>query len=166
MSDLRLRRATRDDLDAVGRVTVAAYEPFLDGADDPYREQLADAARRDAEAEVWVATPADAEEVLGAVTICPEGSPWREVAAAGEGEFRMLAVAPHAQRRGVGEALVHLVLDRFREQGASAVVLSSLAEMAGAHRVYTRLGFVRTPDRDWRPRPEISLICFRKDLED
>ena len=31
------------------------------------------------------------------------------------------------------------------------MVLSSLAEMAAAHRVYARLGYARSPDRDWAP---------------
>ena len=76
----------------------------------------------------------------------------------------MLAVAPAARRSGVGEALVRLVLDRFREQGATAIVLSSLPQMVDAHRLYERLGFVRTPQRDWRPVPHVQLVAFRKEL--
>ena len=48
----------------------------------------------------------DDGSVLGSVTSCPPGSPWRELSVDGEGEFRMLAVAPSARGRGVGEALV------------------------------------------------------------
>ena len=77
----------------------------------------------------------------------------------------MLAVAPIARGQGVGEALVRLCLDRFRDEGADAVVISSLAEMAAAHRVYTRLGFERTPERDWEPVPGVALIAFRKQLD-
>jgi hypothetical protein len=33
-----------------------------------------------------------------------------------------------------------------------------------AHRVYGRLGFRRTPDRDWSPAPGIELLGFRLDL--
>ena len=68
----------------------------------------------------------------------------------------MLAVAPDARRQGVGEALARLVLDRFRELGAAAIVLSSLAEMAAAHRLYERLGFDRIPERDWSPAPGVA----------
>jgi ribosomal protein S18 acetylase RimI-like enzyme len=78
----------------------------------------------------------------------------------------MLAVAPSSQRMGVGEALVRLVLDRFREEGATAIVLSSLPQMTEAHRLYERLGFVRTPERDWQPLPHIRLIAFRLDLQE
>ena len=65
----------------------------------------------------------------------------------------MLAVAPEPQGQGVGEALAEHCLDRFREDGAVAVVLSTLPEMVAAHRLYERLGFVRTPERDWGPLP-------------
>lgn len=163
---MRVRRATPDDHKAIGQVTIAAYEEFLVGAEDGYRAHLLDARTRDDEAELWVATPDDSDQILGNVTICPEGSPWRELAKSGEGEFRMLAVSPNARRMGVGEALVQLVLNRFRGAGAHSVVLSSLPEMADAHRIYVRAGFERAPDRDWQPVPDVSLIAFRKSLHD
>lgn len=162
---MRLRRATPDDLAAAGEVTVAAYAEFTLGPDDPYLARLRDAATRAREAELWVATPDDSDAVLGTVTICPAGSPWRELAAPDEGEFRMLAVAPEARGTGVGEALVRLSLARAADQGARAVVLSSLAEMAAAHRLYHRLGFARAPERDWQPVPHVRLIAFHTTLE-
>jgi ribosomal protein S18 acetylase RimI-like enzyme len=161
---VRIRRARPDDYEAIGAVTIAAYEEFLTGTEDRYRHRLVDTPGRDRDAELWVATADDSEQILGNVTICPEGSPWREIAKPGEGEFRMLAVAPEARRQGVGEALVQLVLGRLGEQGVRTVVLSSLEEMAGAHRIYRRLGFERAPDLDWRPVPDVSLIAFRKEL--
>ena len=163
---MQLRRATPVDHERAGEVTVAAYADFTLGPDDPYVDHLRNAAARDLEAELWVATPDDGDEVLGTVTICREGSPWRELAGHDEGEFRMLAVSPRAQRRGVGEALIRLVLDRFREEGATAIVLSSLPQMTDAHRLYERLGFVRTPERDWQPVPHVKLIAFRLDLQE
>jgi ribosomal protein S18 acetylase RimI-like enzyme len=162
---MRIRRARPEDIPAVGEVTVAAYTEFTTGETDSYVQRLRDAATRDREAELWVATPDDSEEILGTVTVTPAGSPWREVGRDGEGEFRMLAVSPAAQGQGVGSALVDLVLDRFREEGAHAVVMSTLAEMAAAHRIYERAGFVRDPDRDWSPLPGVDLITYRLDLE-
>jgi ribosomal protein S18 acetylase RimI-like enzyme len=162
MADLLLRRAAPADHETVGALTVAAYAEFIAGPDDGYLAQLRDAARRDREAELWVGERDG--EVLGTVTLALEGSPWREIGRPGEGEFRMLAVNPAARRQGVGEALTRLALDRFRELGAHAVVLSSLAEMAAAHRVYMRLGFVREPERDWSPIPGVDLVAFRLEL--
>lgn len=155
---MELRRALATEHEKVGRLTVAAYEPFLLGADDDYRERLADVATRDREAEVWVAV--DGAVVLGNVTVCPVGSPWREIATDDEGEFRMLAVSPAAQGRGVGNALAAMTVERFRADGARAVVLSSLVTMLGAHRIYERLGFRRLPSRDWSPHPGTDLVAY------
>ncbi len=148
----------------MGAVTLAAYEPFLTGAEDHYRERLSDVERRDREAEIWVATPDEEETILGNVTVCPSGSSWREISRDDEGEFRMLAVAPSAQGRGVGLALAEMVVERFRSEGARGIALSSLASMVGAHRVYDRLGFRRAPERDWSPAPGVQLLAFHKEL--
>jgi ribosomal protein S18 acetylase RimI-like enzyme len=55
-------------------------------------------------------------------------------------------------------------LDRARAEGCTAIVLSTLPVMAGAHRLYERLGFVRTPQQDWHPAPDVHLITYRLDL--
>jgi hypothetical protein len=44
------------------------------------------------------------------------------------------------------------------------MVLSSLADMAAAHRIYGRLGYTRATDRDWDPVPGVHLIAFSKEL--
>ena len=41
---MELRRAGPADLEAVGAVTLAAYEEFMGGPEDGYRDELADAA--------------------------------------------------------------------------------------------------------------------------
>jgi len=162
---MRIRRARPEDIPAVGEVTVAAYADFTAGEADSYVQRLRDAATRDREAELWVATPDDSDAILGTVTITPPGSPWREIARDGEGEFRMLAVTPEARGQGIGSALVGLVLDRFRADGVRTVVMSTLPQMRDAHRVYERAGFVRDPERDWSPLPGVDLISYRVDLE-
>jgi ribosomal protein S18 acetylase RimI-like enzyme len=161
---MRLRRARPDDHEAIGDATVAAYEEFTKAAEVGYVEHLRDAASRDREAELWVAEDDESGEVLGTVTLCPVGSPWREIGTDDEAEFRMLAVDPRARGRGVGSALMDLVVRRAQEDGASAIVLSSLAEMTAAHRIYRRQGFERAPERDWSPVPSVHLIAFRKEL--
>lgn len=161
---MRTRRARPGDLAAVGEVTVAAYAEFAGGDTEDYVHHLRDAATRDREAELWVATPDDSEEILGTVTICPPGSPWREVAHEGEGEFRMLAVTPQARGAGIGAALLDLVVEHFRREGASRVVMSTLPRMRDAHRIYERAGFVRLPERDWSPAPDVHLIAYRLEL--
>jgi ribosomal protein S18 acetylase RimI-like enzyme len=161
-----IRRATADDLEAVGRLTVAAYAPYLDAASDTgYVEHLGDSGRRNREADLWVAVDDDGA-VLGSVTSCPEGSPWRELAEPEEGEFRMLAVDPAAQGRGVGRALVEHVVEGFRADGSRSVVLCSMSTMTSAHRVYERAGFGRAPELDWSPLPGVDLVAYRLDFEE
>jgi ribosomal protein S18 acetylase RimI-like enzyme len=159
-----IRPAREDELQAIGELTVAAYAEWLDGERDPYADHLRNAAARFHGAELLLAADEDDRTLLGTVTLCPPGSSWREIGRGDEGEFRMLATAPEARGRGVGGRLTQFCLDRFREIGAPALVLSTLPEMTAAHRIYERLGFVRTPDRDWRPYPDTLLITYRLDL--
>ena len=157
-----LRRIRPDEHAAAGEVCVAAYEPFFSGAEDFYRKRVADVALRDAEAEVWVAAIDD--RVVGVVTYCPPGSPWREIGRDDEGEFRMLAVDPAAQGTGAGTALARLCEERAREHGATGMALSSLATMTAAHRIYASLGYAREPGRDWSPVAGVDLLAFSKAL--
>jgi ribosomal protein S18 acetylase RimI-like enzyme len=148
---------------AAGDVTVAAYAEFGRPPDDPYTEKLRDARARAREAELWVADLGG--EVVGTVTIALPGSAWQEIAREGEGEFRMLAVSPAARGRGIGDALVGLVVERCRAAGCSSIVLSSVTVMRAAHRLYERLGFRRLPDRDWTPVPGVDLISYGLTLD-
>ena len=159
---LRLADPTdADELAAVGALTVAAYlaDGYLDGGEDGYADHLRNAGDRARQADLAVAV--EDGEVVGTVTYCRPGTPWAEVSSNGEAEFRMLAVAPEARGRGVGAALAGWCVDRARADGCRALVLSTLPVMHGAHRIYQRMGFVRTPERDWFPEPDIPLITYR-----
>jgi GNAT superfamily N-acetyltransferase len=151
---LEIRSAAPAEFAAVADLCVAAYEPFVSG-DHHYLAELRDAPRRAAEAELLVAV--DHGRLLGTVTFVPAGGPLGEIGRPGEAEFRMLAVDPAAQGRGVGTALLRHVVD---ESAGRGIVCSSLPEMRAAHRVYERLGFRRDPERDWSPVPGIRLLAF------
>jgi ribosomal protein S18 acetylase RimI-like enzyme len=161
---VEIRLALPDDLASAARVVVEAYRGrgFIDDAEEGYQEFLADTAGRAREAELYVAVLDGV--VVGCVTFCPNGSSWGEIAQPGEGEFRMLGVLPSAGGRGVGLALARHCLKRSHELGYHSVVLSSLPTMTTAHRMYERLGFLRTPDRDWSPAPDVLLWAYRLDL--
>lgn len=161
-----VRPAHAHELDRAGELTVEAYDAdgyLVEG--DSYLDTLRDAAARALDAEVYVAMlPEAPDHAVGTVTYCTSPSRWTELARDDEGEIRMLGVAPSARRRGVGEALVSTCIERSRELGHTAVVLSSLPEQVAAHRVYGRLGFRRTPDLDWSPVPGVDLLAFRLEL--
>jgi ribosomal protein S18 acetylase RimI-like enzyme len=59
---------------------------------------------------------------------------------------------------------VRACLDRARELGLTRVVMSTQAGMVHAHRIYERLGFIRTPERDWSPVPGIDLMTYAVEL--
>lgn len=160
-----VRAARPEEYAEVGELTLAAY--VFDGHlanDDDYASELRDAEQRAADADLVVAVEPNSHEILGTVTYCLHGSPYAEISLPGEAEFRMLAVRPDARGRGIGLTLTQWCIDRAREQGCTAMVLSSLDRMATAHRLYERLGFDRLPERDWMPVPGINLLAYRLDL--
>ncbi|MHC5703827.1 GNAT family N-acetyltransferase [Streptomyces tirandamycinicus] len=165
--DITIRPAEPGDHEALGAVTTRAYLDggLLDfGEDDPYLAVLRDVPRRAAEAEVLVAADRGGR-LVGGVTFTPYGGSWAEVAGPLEAEFRMLAVDPAARGRGVGEALVRACAERARALGCQRLVLSTHSAMHAAHRLYGRLGFARTPGRDWTPVPGMPpLLTYALEL--
>ncbi len=161
---MTVREAREADFAAIGALTVAAYRG--DGQthpDHPYESVLSNVAGRSSAGTLLVCT-STGSEVLGAVLFVLPGSPYAEVSRAGEAEFRMLAVAPSAQRRGVGEALVLACLERARGLGCHAVAICVRDFAKDAQRLYQRLGFTRDPSRDWNPMAGVVLLCLRYDL--
>ncbi|MFD8421127.1 GNAT family N-acetyltransferase [Streptomyces sp. NPDC059466] len=156
--DIVIRPARPAEYPGVGELTVTAYlgDGLLDfGESDPYLGELRDVAKRAAAAEVLVAV--EGERILGGVTFVPRGGPMADIAGPGEAEIRMLAVTREARGRGAGTALVGACVDRARATGGCArVVLSTQRTMRTAHRLYERLGFTRTPERDWNPVPHLD----------
>jgi ribosomal protein S18 acetylase RimI-like enzyme len=167
MSDNTVRRPRPEALATVGELTVQAYQADGYLSHDPdgggYGSELRDAASRAEQAELLVAVDSG-DTVLGSVTVARPGTRYAELCRDGELEFRMLAVAASARRRGVGEVLCRAVVDRAHELGAERVVLCTMEAMTTAHRLYERLGFRRVPERDWVPVPGLTLIAYVLEL--
>jgi GNAT superfamily N-acetyltransferase len=165
VSDFLLRRAHPDEVEAVGALTVAGYDADghlmrPDGTfDDEYAGWLADGGARARDGVLVVAV--DGNDLLGTVTWCPPGSPFRELSTRDDqGEFRTLSVAPEARGRRVGSALVDWCIAEARATGLTEILLCSLPEMTTAHRLYESRGFVRRSDLDWSPVPGVDLWGF------
>lgn len=163
-----VRQARDDELEAAGEVVGIAYRalPGMDDAgDDRYLAEVSDARGRARDCEVLVAATVDEDVIVGCVSyIAGPESPLAEVAQAGEAEFRMLGVLPGARGSGVGRALVEACVDRAREAGRSALVLSTPPEWAVGQRLYERLGFVPVPSRDHEPVPGAHLLAYVLEL--
>lgn len=167
--DILIRRADPTEYEPLGTLTANAYldDGLLDyGETDPYLPVLKDVASRAAAAEVLVAV--DGDHLLGGVTFVNGPGPIADIARPGEAEIRALAVARTARGRGAGEALVRACIARARTtEACTTIVLSSQRSMHAAHRIYERLGFVRTPDRDWNPVPhldDLTLLTYKLTL--
>lgn len=160
--DLVVREARETELEQIGELTADVYA--AEGlAMSEYLAVLRDAkARWESPATTLLVAHDDGiedpENILGTVVYAAPGSPWQDLATGDEAEFRMLATTPAARGRGVGEALVRTCIERAKRAGAPRIVLSTGPEMLAAHRLYERLGFVRVPERDWRPRPEMENL--------
>ncbi|HYN75920.1 MAG TPA: GNAT family N-acetyltransferase [Candidatus Limnocylindria bacterium] len=160
-ADLAVRLARTDELDVVSDLTVQSY---LDGAglepDSEYLPTLRRARDRAAASPLYVAVRDDV--VVGALSVCPYGSLWSEIAEPGEVELRMLVVARSARGTGVADALLAAADAFARERGDHALVLSVIRDNAPAHRLYARHGFLRIPERDWDPTPEAHLLTYTR----
>ena len=163
VGDIGIRPCHDDaEADAAGRIVADAY--LADGfAQQDYLTVLFDGRDRSRTATLLVAVDGS-DRVVGTVTYAVPGQPYAEVSRSGEAEFRMLGVDPSAQGRGVGAALVQACVDRALAEQRSALVLCTEVKMTAAQRLYDRLGFVRDPERDWTPVPNINLLGYVLDL--
>ena len=163
---LQFGDARPGDRPRIADLTVAAYReyadllgPFWDG----YRDNIVATVGAPSPAEQPIATLAGA--IVGAVLLYPAGA----VFVAGvDGErildapeVRLLAVAPEARGRGVGEALMRECIRRARLAGAGSITLHTMPMMAAAMRLYERLGFARDPGLDFQPVPGATVDGFR-----
>lgn len=120
------------------------YAAELDGNPE-WERSVSDTAGRDADGRVLVAE--EGGELLGAASVLRSDSSHAKLALAGEAELRLVAVSPAAQGRGIGEALVRAGLEEALRWGAPALRLDTGIRNP-AQRLYARLGFERTGDRD------------------
>lgn len=156
-----IREATPADFDAAGEVAVAAYRT-IDPALGTYEARLRDVAGRAAVATVLVAE-VDGRVVGTATYVGDAASPLAESEDPDDAGLRMLAVAPDAEGRGIGTALVERAISLARRDGRRRLVLLSRPTMRAAHAIYGRLGFERAPELDetWS---DVTLLGFAVQL--
>ena len=156
-----VRDATAAERGAVRALTLAAYAEYA-AIMDPAAWVGLDGALRAAldggDAAAWIVAVRD-DALLGSVLLFPPAAdayvglaappPWPEL--------RLLAVAPVARGRGIGERLVAECARRARAAGASALSLHTSRSMQPALRLYARLGFERAPALDFQP-PGTELV--------
>jgi len=133
-----LRLMSHDDVEAMIRIVGAAFAEYpgcvldLPGIDADLPELPA--RLRDAGGEGWVV------EQEGHIVAMVGWAPTDE----GTGELKRLYIDAAARGQGLGTGLVGMVVDTVRSWGRSQVELWSDTRFTDAHRLYERLGFVRT----------------------
>jgi ribosomal-protein-alanine N-acetyltransferase len=82
-----------------------------------------------------------------------------------EAYIQTIAVAPNAQRQGIGTALLKVLLDETRNRGVDHLDLEVRADNAAARRLYERHGFAEIAVRRNYYQPSgADAIVMRKDL--
>jgi ribosomal protein S18 acetylase RimI-like enzyme len=158
-----VRPVRPEEWEEAGRATRAGFVALVGEDDRDYLDLVADVAGRCDRTTVLVAV-ADDGRILGSVTVELTGkvNPERELEP-GEAHLRMLGVAPEAQGRGVGRALVEAAAALARSAGKSRLTLGTRPEMAGARRLYDRVGFRAGPPAEWAPGHD--YLTYELDLE-
>ena len=146
---MEIRRITdHDDHAYAGRLVQAAYGALADMPEErEYLEYLGDVAARRHEADVIVAVLD--ERIVGCLTFVPgPGTDHHEFDDPDSASFRYFGVDPSVQGAGVGRAMVQWCIDEARRLGRPRLRIHTLPVMAAAQHLYTRMGFVRTPEFD------------------
>ena len=128
-----IREAVPKDAQAVERIVAAAYAPLAGRMDKPPAPMLDDYGARISEGavDVWD----DAGNVLGIIILVDQGDALM---------LENVAVAPEAQGRGIGRALITHAEAQARERGHARIRLYTHVTMTANQAMYARLGYVET----------------------
>ena len=162
--DINIRSADRNDFAEIRRITVAAYSD-AGYIDDEYAYNHILAAIEEGYSGSSLLVAESAGKIMGSVFVTRAGGDFSDVAHDGELEFRMLAVEPGEQHKGIGHALVAAVIERARmDPDVSAVVLTIAPNMDGQHKLYESLDFVRVPARNFLLSDTFALHVYKLTL--
>jgi predicted N-acetyltransferase YhbS len=160
---LVIRDATPADRDAIVELTRTAYEQFAATMSpqwwEDYRQNVVETLTADGPGQQIVAQRGGA--LVGSVLYYPPG-----VTDSGYPTVRLLAVRPEARRQGIAHLLMRECLRRARAAGATALVLHTMEVMDVARGMYERMGFVRTPEYDFRPLENELVMGYRVALDE
>ena len=163
MSDLVIREAGDDELDAVAALIVDAYAEYAarmsPDAWSSYANEIANVRGRLGDSVLLVAERGGA--LVGSVTMF---AGWRG-AQEGTTGLRLLAVLPECRGEGVGRALMEDCVRRAREAGKERIVLTTTQEMAAIREITESMGFTREPGLDHEPAPGVRYQGYALKLE-
>lgn len=140
MTELTVRRARRGDVPAIVALIAADQLGAGREAPDDPAPYLAAFAAIDADANQYLAVA----ELDGALvgTLQLTYLPGLSHRGAWRAQIEAVRIAEAHRGTGLGTALIEWAIGQARERGCRMVQLTSNASRDGAHRFYTRLGFV------------------------
>ena len=163
-----VREALPGELAEVGEIRVSAYlaggHMPADSAYAPVLRALGTAG--DGTVLVAVADRGDGHDdesnarILGTIMFQRVQDGGQLVSGEDEAEIRALAVTPEGQGKGTGNALLQATIERAGRAGVRNLVLLTQPDMRAAQHLYQKAGFRRLPERDWSPRPGITLLAY------
>lgn len=169
MNNLILRDARPNDATAIHDVTLAAYQqyaPTMGPLWNMYRDDIEKTIANPSPAAQIVA--AQDGKIVGTVLLFPSGTefdvPDGTKFKLSFPEIRLLAVLPAARGHGIGAALTRECMERAKKAGDSAIALHTTELMQTAKQMYEKMGFVRTPETDFEPAPNVLIMGYRYDL--
>ncbi len=162
-AQIRIRDARLEELDKAAQLLKKAFQQYRNfmPADvwKYYLEDIMDVRGRWKEAQLIVAEVNG--QLAGTVTLYlksndSEGG-WPE----GWSGIRLLGVDPKYRGQGIGHALMDECVKRCKEKGIKTIGLRTTEMMDIAKRIYERMGFIRIPEFDYHPRPEVTILAYK-----
>jgi GNAT superfamily N-acetyltransferase len=155
-----IRDARPDEYAAVGELRVAAYRAVgLLPEGSGYAETLRGFGFG-GDCVVLVAADEAGSGILGTITLEPFGPASELARDETEADVRAFAVAPQAQRQGVGRKVLLAVIECAEKRGVCRLRLCTQSAMKAAQHLYATTGFSRTPDLDFEPAPGLTLRAY------
>ena len=169
---VHVRDARSEELDQVALLMRDAYQEYRASFPaelwEGYLRDIMDVRSRIGISNLIVAEhgrPEEGGRVVGAVTFYPDASQSeRESLPTGWAGLRLLAVPPEARGMGIGRVLMDECIRRSRRLGVPTLGLHTTEMMSVARGMYERMGFVRVPEFDFHPAPQVVVMAYRLDL--
>ncbi len=164
---LIIRDAGIEELDKVSGLlkhSYLEYKPqFPDDAWEMYLASITDIRSRFDKSQLIVAEVG--RQLAGTVTLYLRAKDSDEIWPDGWAVIRLLGVDPRYRRMGIAKALMEECLDRCRKLSIATVGLHTTQIMNIALRMYENMGFVRVPEFDFHPRPGVTVMAYRLNLD-
>ncbi len=166
--EIVIRNAFPSETEEVIEVGVSAYREYSymmpDDSWIDYEANIRDARSRFQESELIVAELSN--NLVGAVTFFPAAVGRVSVVWPDDwAGIRLVAVRPENRRFGIGRMLVEECIQRSRAHDASAVGLHTTPLMKLAAEMYKKIGFVRVPEYDFKPRSNFTVTAYKFPLD-